>query len=98
MHSKDILADELSKAGLPLMAKMAAAGVYSNGLSLHAMPEMVLRRDLEDARTPRASALLWRVDAGEFEATDEEIDEANERMMMGGMIIEQTEKFNTPRA
>jgi hypothetical protein len=77
MHSKDFLADELSKAGLPLMAKRAAAGVYSNGLSLHAMPELVLRRDLEDAHTDSASALLWRVDKGEFEATDNEIDEGN---------------------
>ena len=81
MHTKDILAAELRKAGLPLMAKMAAEGVYSNGLSLHAMPEMVLRRDLEDANSVLASKLLRRVDAGEFEATEDEIDEGNARMV-----------------
>jgi hypothetical protein len=62
MHTKDILADELRKAGLPLMAKRAAEGVYSNGLSLHALPEVVLRRDLLDAHSPLADALLWPVD------------------------------------
>jgi hypothetical protein len=98
MHTKDILAGELRKAGLPLMAKMAAAGVYSNGLSLHAMPEMVLRRDLQDAHSPLADQLLRRVDAGEFEATDAEIDEGNERTMMGGMIVALAQKLNTPRA
>jgi hypothetical protein len=81
MHSKDRLANALREAGLPLMAKMAAAGVYSNGLSLHAMPEMVLRRDLEDAHSTLASALLWRVDKGEFEATDEELDAGDKQMV-----------------
>jgi hypothetical protein len=97
MHSKDILANELRKAGLPLMAKMAAEGIYSNGLSLHALPEMVLRRDLLDARSPLADSLLWRVDAGEFDATDDEIDQGNARIMSGGMIVA-PQKFNTPRA
>ena len=79
MHSKDRLATALRDAGLPLMAKMAAAGVYSTGLSLHARPEMVLRRDLEDAHSTLASALLWRVDKGEFEATDEDLTRATNR-------------------
>jgi hypothetical protein len=98
MHTKDRLAVALREAGLPLMAKMAEAGVYSNGLSLHAMPEMVLRRDLEDARSKLASALLWRVSKGEFEATDEEFDAGNEQMVTGGMILALAQKFNTPRA
>jgi hypothetical protein len=98
MHTKDRLADALREAGLPLMAKMAEAGVYSNGLSLHVMPETVLRRDLEDARSTLASALLRRVDKGEFEATDEELDSGNEQMVTGGMILAIAQKFNTPRA
>jgi hypothetical protein len=32
MHTKDRLAGALREAGLPLMARMAEAGVYSNGL------------------------------------------------------------------
>jgi hypothetical protein len=98
MHTKDRLAGALREAGLPLMARMAEAGVYSNGLSLHAMPEMVLRRDLEDAHSTLASALLWRVDNGEFEATDDELDAGNEQMVTGGMILALAQKFNTPRA
>jgi hypothetical protein len=88
----------LLKAGLPLMAKMASAGVYSNGLSLHAMPEMVLRRDLEDAHTDLSLELLRRADAGEFEATEDEIDEGNARMVTSGMIVALAQKLNTPRA
>jgi hypothetical protein len=98
MHTKDILAGELLKAGLPLLAQMAGAGVYSNGLSVHAMPEMVLRQDLENAHTELALKLLRRVDAGEFEATDDEIDEGNARMVTSGMIVALAQKFNTPRA
>lgn len=98
MHTKDRLAVALREAGLPLMAKMAEAGVYTNGLSLHAMPEVVLRRDLEDARSTLASALLWRVDKGEFEVTDEEFDAGNEQMVTTGMIVALAQKFNTPRA
>ncbi len=98
MHTKDRLADALREAGLPLMAKKAEAGLYSNGLSLHAMPEMVLRRDLDEARSTLASALLWRVDRGDFESTDEELDAGNEHMMTSGMIVALVQKFNTPRA
>jgi hypothetical protein len=98
MHTKDILADELRKAGLPLMAKMAADGAYSNGLSLHALPEMVLRHDLLDAHSPLANDLLRRVDAGEFEATEDEIDEGNARMVTSGMIVALAQRFNTRRA
>ena len=97
MHSKDRPANALREAGLPLMAKMAAVGVYSNGLSLHAVPELVLRRDLEDANSALASALLRRVDKGEFEATDEELDAGNEQMVTGGMRVAPAQKFNTPR-
>jgi hypothetical protein len=98
MHSKDRLANSLHEAGLLLMAKMATAGVYSNGLSLHALPELVLRRYLEDAHSTLASVLLWRVDKGEFEATDEELDAGNEQMVTGGTILALSQKFNTPRA
>jgi hypothetical protein len=98
MHTKDILAADLRKAGLPLMAKMAAEGVYSNGLSLHAIPEMMLRRDLEDAHSELASKLLRRVDAGEFEATDDEIADGNARIVTSEMIVALAQNFNTPRA
>ena len=98
MHTKDILANELRKAGLPLLAKRAAEGIYSNGLSLHALPETVLRNDLLDAHSPLAEALLRRVDAGEFDATDVEIDQGNARIVTGGMIAALAQKFNTPRA
>jgi hypothetical protein len=96
MHSKDRLANALREAGLPLMAKKAAAGVYTNGLSLHALPEMVLRCDLENAHSTLASTLLWRVDKGEFDATDEELDAGNKQMLTGGMAQAQTS--NTARA
>ena len=97
MHTKDRLAEALREAGLPLLAKKAAAGAYSNGLSLHAVPEMVLRQDLEEAHSRLASALLSRVEQGEFEATDEELDAGNEQMMTGGIIVALAQKFNTPR-
>jgi hypothetical protein len=42
--------------------------------------------------------LLWRVDNGEFEATDDELDAGNEQMVTGGMILALAQKFNTPRA
>jgi hypothetical protein len=80
------------------MARMAEAGVYSNGMSLHAMPEMVLRHDLEHAHSALASALLSRVDKDEFEPTAEELDAGNEQMVTGGMIFALAQKFNTPRA
>jgi hypothetical protein len=38
------------------------------------------------------------VDAGEFEATDDEIDEGNAHMVTSGMIVALAQKFNTPRA
>ena len=97
MHTKDILADELRKAGLPLMAKMAAAGVYSNGLSLlpclrwccAAISWTRIRRWPTlccGASTPANSTPL----------TTRSIKVT--RIVTGGMIAALAQKCNTPRA
>lgn len=75
MHTKDILAAELTKAGLPEMAEKAATGYYHDYLSPLAMPCMQLAEDLAKAGTPAALALRARHINGEFDATKEEGDE-----------------------
>lgn len=75
MHTKDILASELTKAGLPEMASKAATGYYHDFLSPLAMPCMQLATDLARAKTPAAWALRARHLNGEFDATKEESDE-----------------------
>jgi hypothetical protein len=75
MHTKDILATELTKAGLPEMAAKAATGYYHDFLSPLAMPEMQLAADLAAAGTPAALALRERHLNGEFDASVEESDE-----------------------
>lgn len=75
MHTKDILAGELTKADLPEMAAKAATGYYHDYLSPLAMPCVQLADDLKKAGTPVALALRARHLNGEFDATKEESDE-----------------------
>jgi len=75
MHTKDILAAELTKAELPEMATHAAAGYYHDYLSPLAMPCLQLAADLAKAGTPAALALRARHINGEFDATKEESDD-----------------------
>lgn len=74
MHTKDILAAELRKAGLPMMATRAAEGWYHDFLSPLAAPCMQLASDLADVGTPEALALRARHLKGEFDASREESD------------------------
>jgi hypothetical protein len=74
MHSKDRLAAELHKAGLPDMAIRAAHGYYHDFLSPLATPCAQLAADLAAAGTPAAMALRARHLEGEFDATKEEGD------------------------
>jgi len=75
MHTKDILAGELRKAGLHEMADKAATGYYHDFLSPLPMPEMQLAADLAEAGTPAALALRARHYNGEFDASLAESDE-----------------------
>lgn len=75
MHSKDFLAQELTKAGLPEMAAKAAEGYYHDYLSPLDMPEMQLLEDLARVGTPAAFELRKRHINGEFDANREESDE-----------------------
>jgi hypothetical protein len=72
MHTKDILAAALTDAGLPDMAKRAAAGFYHDFLSPLDTPSIVLANDLQKAGTPAALALLKRHLNGDFDATRDE--------------------------
>jgi hypothetical protein len=74
MHTKDILAAELSKAGLTHMAEMAAEGYYHDFLSPLATPCIQLAADLAGVGTSEAMALRARAVAGEFDASKEEGD------------------------
>jgi hypothetical protein len=74
MHTKDLLAGELRKAGLEEMATQAAAGYYHDYLSPLPTPSMQLANDLEAVGTPAALALRTRHLDGEFDASDEEAD------------------------
>jgi len=75
MHSKDVLAAELRKAGLPEMADRAASGWYHDFLSPLDTPTLALLADLATAGTTPAKALRQRVIDGEFDATQQESDE-----------------------
>jgi hypothetical protein len=94
MHTKDNLAQELEKAGLPEMAKNARAGLYHDYLSPLDFPEMQLDLELQiaaEAGNEAAAALRKRHHAGEFDASFEESEEwansadgqAAMRMLMG---------------
>lgn len=74
MHTKDRLAAELEKIGLPGMAESARAGQYDDFLSEVATPELLLLSDLAKVGTADAMALRVRVMNGEFDATKEESD------------------------
>lgn len=74
MHTKDILAGELEKAGLTEMAAKASTGYYHDYLSPLATPCIQLAEDLAKAGTPAALALRKRHLNGEFDANKEESD------------------------
>lgn len=75
MHTKDLLAAELQKAGLPEMAAKARDGHYHDYLSPLALPTYQLAIDLSLANTPAARALHQRVMDGEFDASKAEAEE-----------------------
>lgn len=75
MHTKDILAAELFKAGLGDMAIKAGQGYYHDFLSPLATPCIQLATDLLAAGTPAAIALHERHMNGEFDASKEEGEE-----------------------
>lgn len=74
-HTKDILAAELEKAGLPEIAAKAAEGYYHDYLSPLDMPCLVLAADLAKVGTPEALSLRARHMNGEFDASLEESEE-----------------------
>lgn len=75
MHTKEILAMELTKAGLSEMAAKAATGYYHDFLSPLPTPCIQLETDLVAAGTPAALALRSQHLNGEFDATLEESDD-----------------------
>lgn len=75
MHTKDILAGELTKAGLPEMAAKASTGYYHDFLSPLATPCLQLAEDLATVGTPGALALHTRHLNGDFDASAEESDD-----------------------
>lgn len=78
MHTKDFLAQELEKAGLPELAEKARRAEYHDYLSPHDFPSLVLDSDLLKAarRGNKAAAeLRARHHNGEFDASKEESDE-----------------------
>jgi hypothetical protein len=72
MHTKDILAGELRKAGLAEMADKASAGYYHDYLSPLATPCLQLAADLQEIGTPAAMVLRARHLNGDFDATEDE--------------------------
>lgn len=91
-HTKDILAEELLKAGLLDMSLKARAGYYHDFLSPLATPCLQLAKDLQAIGTPAALALRRRHLNGEFDASKAESDawaaspdgQAAMRMLTGG--------------
>lgn len=75
MHTKDVLAAELHKAGLHDMAIRAGQGYYHDFMSPLATPCMQLAADLAEVGTPAALALRERHINGEFDASSEEGEE-----------------------
>ncbi|MER8619209.1 hypothetical protein NKG99_20620 [Mesorhizobium sp. M1409] len=72
--TSELLASELDKAGLPLLAAKARADLYHDFLSPLDFPDMHLDADLAHAGTPEADALRRRHHNGEFDASQEESD------------------------
>lgn len=75
MHTKDVLAAELHKAGLHDMAMRAGQGYYHDFMSPLATPCLQLAADLAKVGTPQAMALRDRHLNGEFDASREEGEE-----------------------
>lgn len=75
MHTKDFLAQELTKAGLNEMAERAAEGYYHDFISPLDQPSIQLEQDLREVGTPEAEALRQRHIMGEFDASLEESEE-----------------------
>lgn len=75
MHTKDYLAQELTKAGLDEMAAKAANGYYHDFLSPIDLPCIQLMTDLEAVGSPEAMKLIDRHANGEFDASMEESNE-----------------------
>lgn len=75
MHTKDILAEELEKAGLTDMAAKAREGYYHDFLSPLPDPAATLANDLAEAGSPAALAIRSRHMNGDFDATLQESDE-----------------------
>lgn len=75
MHTKDMLAGELEKAGLTEMAAKAREGYYHDFLSPLDDPALTLADDLTKVGTPAALDLLQRHMQGDFDATLEESEE-----------------------
>lgn len=75
VHTKDLLAAELHKAGLHDMAMRAGQGYYHDFLSPLATPCLQLAADLAAVGTPAAMALRERHLNGEFDASKEEGEE-----------------------
>jgi hypothetical protein len=80
MHTKDLLADELRKVGLTVMAEQAATGYYHDFLSPLDLPEMQLVEDLADMAAVSTNRedileLRARVINGDFDASIEESEE-----------------------
>lgn len=73
-HTKDRLAAELAKAGLPDMSALAGIGYYDDFLSPLDTPCLALVQDLMRAGTPAALMLRKRAMDGEFDATKAEAD------------------------
>lgn len=75
MHTKDRLAEELTKLGLNAMAKRAAEGYYDDFLS--PLPDpitqlIVALRSAEESGAEGAGALARRAMNGDFDATIQE--------------------------
>jgi len=75
MHTKDMLAEELEKAGLTEMATKARGGYYHDFLSPLPDPAVTLANDLAQAGSPAALAIRSRHMNGDFDATLEESEE-----------------------
>ena len=75
MHTKDILAQALTEAGLPQMAARAASGHYHDFLSPLTFPELELDGELRAAGTPAAEAVRQHLPEGIFDASIEESDD-----------------------
>jgi len=78
MHTKDMLAAALRKAGLDDLADKAATGYYHDYLSPLTFPEMQLAEDLSLAAlsgNAEAIKLRQRVINGDFDATAAEAEE-----------------------